>query len=252
MRRFQVPRSSWGPTISLPAAELHHAFHVLRLKPGDAVVIFDGQGWEVPTRILELDAVHGVVAPTDSEQQLAAGLRVVLGQGLPRGDKLEAILQHTTELGITEVWPLLLQRSVARPDERRSDRKLERWQRITTEAARQCRRADVPRVHGLGSLEAFCRSFEALEPTRRGLVLYEAASPGEELRAVLERGVPPGPEGVWLLVGPEGGLAPDEVARARNAGLEVAGLGPRILRTETAALAVLSILQFVWGDFRPT
>jgi 16S rRNA (uracil1498-N3)-methyltransferase len=158
-------------------------------------------------------------------------------QALPKGDKFDLVLQKGTELGITVFQPLLSCRTLARTDTSRRAR----WQRIVSEAARQSRRPQMPR------LEPLCPLAEALqtvdEPLR--LVLWEESA--RPLREVLPTAAP---AAVALLVGPEGGLAADEIATVKAAGFLPVHLGPRILRTETAGLAVAAILQFLYGDWR--
>lgn len=284
MHRFRIPpdllgSAAPGAQLTLPAAVAHHALHVLRLKEGDGVICFDGAGLEVEGRICSLSPA--VVQLEQRRRVEGSSLRLVLGQGLPRGDKLEEILQHGTELGLSTLWPLALERAQVKLEPGRVASRLLRWEKIADEAARQCRRADVAQILAPSRLEAFLAAFRAQESTaqgldrpctqsvpargpgegssrRLGLVLYEDGA-GVPLASVLRRleneaarGQSPGATSleVWLLIGPEGGLAAQEVDLALRAGFERVSLGRRILRTETASLAVLAVLSLMLEDLR--
>jgi len=246
VRRFLIPPALWGETIGLPALEARHAARVLRLKPGESVVIFDGMGREADARIERLTAAAGTLILLSPPRWKSPPLELVLGQGLPKADKLEAILQHGIELGLTSLWPLQLKRSVVKIPEAKRAGRLERWQRIAAEASKQCGRADVPGVTPIRRLEAFCEGFSASSQQPLGLVLHEGATAEQHLREVLRELKTP-PRAVWALIGPEGGLTDEEVTVARAAGFLPVSLGPRILRTETAGLALCAIIQHVYG-----
>jgi len=249
LRRFFVPPAGWKEVIELPQEEVSHAFHVLRMKQGDQALIFDGTGREVKVRFSRLDAHTGLAVPTEAIRFTQTTLRLILGQGLPKSSKMAPILRHTTELGMTEFYPLELARSVTKSSPAKNTAKLERWERITRESAKQCRRAEVPRIHEIASLDEFLLGFETESRLRRGLLLFEDAPPDRTLDRVLEPWLhDPDPE-IWVLVGPEGGLEDGEVARAVSAGFSQVTLGPRILRTETAGMAVMAILQYEWSRF---
>jgi len=229
--------------VSTPAPErvrvegpaLHH-LRVARVVPGERVEVFDGRGraWEASLESLEENAA---VLRIGDARQGATGRTIVLLQGFPKGDKLELVLQKATELGVSAVWPVLTARSVARPKPDALVARHARWQRIVEEAARQSGRADVPEVAALRPLDAAVR---ALTAGVRLLVLDE-----EEHAARLGDAAGDGP--VALVVGPEGGLARDEVAALRASGGVPVSLGPLVLRTETAALAALAVLRHLDG-----
>jgi 16S rRNA (uracil1498-N3)-methyltransferase len=235
--RFFVPADTLaGDPIVIAGEPLHHLRTVLRLGPGSEVLLLDGMGCCCRARLVTVnrDQATAAVLARWTTAEHPSPLRLL--QALPKGDRFDLVLQKGTELGITIFQPLLSARTVARADASRRTR----WLRIISEAARQSRR---PRLPGL---ELLCPLDEALgkvtEPLR--LVLWEESA--RPLREVLPE-VPPA--GVALLVGPEGGFAAAEVASVVAAGFNPVHLGPRIVRTETAGLAVAAIVQFLYGDW---
>jgi 16S rRNA (uracil1498-N3)-methyltransferase len=169
------------------------------------------------------------------------GPKITLYQGIPKGDKLDLILQKCTELGATEIIPFIAARSVARVPEARIQERVERWRRIVLEAARQSNRFSVPEVFFAGDLANVLQ----LAKHSVKLLLWEEEQVGA-LRKTLAGFS--SPLSIAVIVGPEGGLTVEEVESAGRCGFIPVSLGKRILRTETAALVVLSILQFYWGD----
>ena len=216
---------------------------VLRLKAGSAVILTDTVGARLSGVVEEVGAKSLTVriGARESAPEQEQTLRVTLYQGLPKGEKLDLILQKCTELGADGVVTFDAARSVVKLRGERSAGRLERCERIVQEAARQSGRRTAPRVSIGGSLNDVLQ--EARQEVK--LLLWE----GEQttrLRGVFERH--PAPGSVGVVVGPEGGLTPEEVEQAVSYGFTPVSLGRRILRTETAGLAMLSILQFHWGD----
>jgi 16S rRNA (uracil1498-N3)-methyltransferase len=228
-----------GPGFALPAAAAAHVARVLRLGAGDPITLFDGTGMDFPAVIERADrrGVTVTVAdgvPVANESPLA----ITLLQGIGRGPRMDLVLQKATELGVTAIRPLITTRTVVRLDAERTAQRIEHWQRVVAGAAEQCGRARLPRLHPPADLAAALAA-EGDTPFR--FLLDPAAAPG----------LPPGLAGaghVAILVGPEGGHDPDERALAARHGFAGLCLGPRVLRTETAPLAALAILQFVAGD----
>lgn len=169
-------------------------------------------------------------------------LRVVLVQGLAKGDRMDTVIQKGTELGAASFWPVVCKRSVVRLDPSKKSSRQERWQRIAAGAAKQCRRALVPKV--VEPLE-WSTALDMIPPGALVLVLWEDES-GHTLKKVIQSR--PRPDEVYLLIGPEGGLERQEVEEARQRGGIPVTLGPRILRTETAGPATLAMLLYQWGD----
>lgn len=244
MRNFFLGDNEVTGELATITGELYrHMARVLRLKEGSEVSLTGADGKKFIGVIEEVGAKSLSVRITGSAQEAGAepGLRVTLYQGLPKGEKLELILQKCTELGVAEVVTFEGERSVVKLSGERSASRLGRYQKIVQEAARQSGRVSAPRVALGGRLK------EVLEEAGQTvkLLLWE----GEQttrLRETLDRY--PAPESVAIVVGPEGGLSPDEVAQAERAGFTPVSLGRRILRTETAGLAMLAVLQFHWGD----
>jgi 16S rRNA (uracil1498-N3)-methyltransferase len=229
-----------GQVVELPAAAAHHARRVLRLADGDAVIVFDGRGGEYDARL----AGDGRAAVERHRQvDRETPLAVTLVQSLPSADKMDWVVQKAVELGVAAIQPLLSRRSVVRLSGERAVRRVEHWQQIAVAACEQCGRNRVPMVLPLQELPRYLGAPPAAA-TSRWILLPGDGEPPQRL-------VAHGPPGAAasLLVGPEGGFAPDEVASAKSAGFEPRRLGPRILRSETAGLAALAALQALWGDF---
>jgi 16S rRNA (uracil1498-N3)-methyltransferase len=233
-RRIHVPASRLDGTVARPdAAALHHLQHVLRLGPGAEVEVFDGEGnaWDASFTGTELRLGARRPAP-------APAAVVWIAFALPRGEKADWVVQKATELGVARLVPWQAERSVVRLEGRRAAERAERWRRIAAEAARQCGRSEVPEVAEPGPLAAALWVPDGFER----LVLHAGA--GEGIAARVRRGAP----GHAALVGPEGGLTEGELEAARTAGFAPVAVGPRVLRAETAAVAVAALLQHLAGD----
>lgn len=247
MRRFTIaPERIAGGRVTFDRAESRHLARVLRLGPGDLVVAHDGAGHDYTVRVETVgDEVTGAILGV-ARRGAESPAPITLVQGVPKGDKMEAIVRAATELGAARVVPVLTARTVVRLEPARWRERARRWQRVAGEATKQCGRAVVPVVEEPCPLGAWLARDE---PAAARLCLWEGAAADETLgRALDPGGAPDGRAGVTVLVGPEGGLAPDEVQAARARGYTVVGLGPRLLRTETAGPAVVAILQHRLGD----
>jgi 16S rRNA (uracil1498-N3)-methyltransferase len=244
MRRFIVPQLNLGQgTVTISSDLHHHMTRVLRMKTGTRLILADGEGHEARGTVVEVGK-ESLTVELEGEGRSAAaeaGPRITLYQGLPKGDKLELIIQKGTELGVAAIIPFPTSRSVSRLDVERAEIKVARWQRIANEAARQSKRASLPRIAVAGNLAEVLRS--ATQSVK--LLLWEEEG-DNRLRSALAK--LPLPESIAIIVGPEGGLSEEEVRQARESGFIPVSLGHRILRTETAGLALLAILQFHWGD----
>jgi 16S rRNA (uracil1498-N3)-methyltransferase len=217
-----------------------HLARVLRVRTGDPVTLFDGAGVEVAARVGRVGRTEVELLLGERREGGAAGSTaapIVLLTAVPRGGRMDLLVQKTSELGVGRIVPLLTARSVARPEAGRRVR----WEKIAREAARQCGRSDVPVVDDPISIESALGS-TAL-PARR-FALWEGEH-GRSLGATLAE--TPGPAATALLVGPEGGLTAVEVEVARAAGFVPVGLGPRILRVETAAIVAVTLVQNACG-----
>jgi 16S rRNA (uracil1498-N3)-methyltransferase len=229
-----------GREIALPSAAAHHAARVLRLKPGDAVTLFDGEGGEYGAEIRSATrrAVDVVVTERRAVER-ESPLEVTLAQALIATERMDFAIQKAVELGASAISPVATARSVARLEGERARRRAEHWRAIAIAACEQCGRNRVPEVHAPTELGAWLRQPSSAE---RRLVLVPSA---EEALAAVAAG-----RKIELLVGPEGGFAPEEALAAVAAGFRAVRLGPRILRAETAGPAMLAALNALWGDWR--
>jgi 16S rRNA (uracil1498-N3)-methyltransferase len=242
MRRFTLqPEQVAGGRVTFDAGESRHLARVLRLRPGDTVVATDGAGRDYTVRLESLgDTAVGTVIG-EAAGVAASPLAITLIQGVPKGDKMEAIVRAVTELGVTCVQPALCERTIVRLEASRWRDRARRWQRVAREAAKQSGRAVIPEVEMPRPLGDWLAA-----GARADLALCLWEGDGARLSSVLP--TPGSPRSARVLVGPEGGLAGEEVERARAHGLAVVSLGPRILRTETAGPAIVAILQSRFGD----
>ena len=219
----------------LPEAQAHYIGRVLRMAPGDAVQLFDGSGQEYQGVLVE---VGKKLVRVELHQQLTglpeSRLRIHLGQGLSRGERMDWAIQKAVELGVAEITPIISERCEVRLKDERADKRLVHWRQIAVSACEQCGRSVIPLIHPPAPLAQWL----AVEAQLK-LVLHPVADPlaGHQH-----------PESLAFLIGPEGGLSDVEVEQARSAGFQPARLGPRVLRTETAPVVALSVAQQLWGD----
>lgn len=223
--------------VELDSGPAHHLARVLRMQGGQPVILFNGDGRDYPAVIEtagKRDVTVAVGTPIDGS--LESPLRIDLGIAISKGDRMDLVVQKATELGVATISPLLTERVEVRLKGDREEKRLQHWQGVAIAACEQCGRNRIPQIHAPRSLDAWLRSCSA----ERRFVLHHRAGAGFE---GMSR-----PDSVALLVGPEGGLTIEEIARAEGAGFEPLRLGPRVLRTETAPLVALSVLQFALGD----
>jgi len=232
-----------GDTATITGELYRHMARVLRLKAGSEVTLTDGGGAQFSGVVEEVGAKSLTVrvSARECEPEPEQAPRITLYQGLPKGEKLDLILQKCTELGASELVTFDAARSIVKLRGERGAGRLERCERIVQEAARQSGRRLAPKVAIGGSLDEVLR--DAGQQVK--LLLWEGEQTAR-LRGVFEAYPPPA--SVAVVVGPEGGLTPGEVEQAISHGFIPVSLGRRILRTETAGLAMLAILQFHWGD----
>ncbi len=223
-----------GATVTLSQELQHHLLRVLRLEPGAEVRLFNGHGGYADTLLL----TDGRVQVCRFAMMAAPACRITLIQGLPKGDKTELILQKGTELGADNFILTPMAHCVMRL--KSPDRQLQRWSKVIQEAARQCRQYRLPRLQLATS---FVDALKQGADADVKLLLWEQAC-----QSFVPFGVYKAPQQIAVVVGPEGGIRDDELKVATELGYQPVGLGPRILRTETAGLAIISILQYLYGD----
>jgi 16S rRNA (uracil1498-N3)-methyltransferase len=235
-----------GTRITLEGSAAAHVTRVLRLRAGDALTLFNGRGGEYAASLAGSSAGRVTVAVGEHRAlERESPLAITLAQGISRGERMDLVVQKATELGVTELAPLLLERSVVRLDAQQAHRKLNHWHAIAVAACEQSGRNRLPEVLAPATLREFLRttrqsSAAAPAPATRLLLSPLAERRLEDLEAPLGA--------VTVLIGPEGGLAESEQEAARAAGFIAVRLGPRVLRTETAAIVALALLQRQFGD----
>ncbi|MGE0115930.1 MAG: 16S rRNA (uracil(1498)-N(3))-methyltransferase [Steroidobacteraceae bacterium] len=227
--------------LPLPASGANHLVRVLRLREGAALIVFDGAGHEHHAEISRVDGnkvrvrVGNKLAGTTESP-----LHITLAQGISRGERMDWTLQKATELGVSAIAPVLTARSVVRLDDKQSGKKQEHWQGIVIGACEQSGRSIVPTVQTPVSLRNYLNNHN--KDGMRFVLSPTAPASLAGLSSLSSK--------VELLIGPEGGLDDDEVMQAENAGFIPVRLGPRVLRTETASVVALSVLQALWGDLQ--
>ncbi len=231
-----------GRQIELPLEAARHAVGALRLRDGDALTLFNGDGAEYPA-ILELRGKAAFARITGrANPERESPLRITLAQGISSGERMDLTLQKAVELGISAIQPLMMRRTVVKLGGEKVDKRLRHWQGVVIAACEQSGRNQIPPVLAIQDGLMWLKQPETRDTPDRFLLDPEGDVGLGELAP------PAGP--VLLLAGPEGGFDPVERKLALAAGFRRVRLGPRILRTETAALAALAALQARWGDFR--
>jgi 16S rRNA (uracil1498-N3)-methyltransferase len=220
----------------LPEAQAHYISRVLRLGTGAAVQLFDGSGVEYLGQISEAGKKQVRV---ELHEQISgmpeSPLRIHLGQGLSRGERMDWAIQKATELGVSEITPIVSERCEVRLNDERADKRMSHWRQIAISACEQSGRSQLPLIHPPLILDRWLQQCSA----ELRLVLH----PQADALSSHEK-----PNSLAFLIGPEGGLSDNEIASAQAAGFQAARLGPRVLRTETAPVAALALAQFLWGD----
>lgn len=234
-RIFQPVPLAPDASVTLDSTAANHVTRVLRLKPGAELVLFNGEGGEYPA-VLEAAATArlGAWRSVECESPLA----ITLVQGISRAERMDYTIQKAAELGVTRIVPVFAARSVVELRGERLQRRMQHWQGIAIGACEQCGRNRVPALDAALDLSDWLRGSAA--PSLRLVLNHRATT---TLNAL------PRPAALTLLIGPEGGLDESELAQAERAGFIGMRLGPRVLRTETAAVAALAALQVLWGDF---
>ena len=226
-----------GSVCTLSEDAAHHAIHVLRLRAGEEITVFNGRGGEFAARIVSIQRLKIAVDLLHRREiERESPLRVTLVQSVSAGDKMDSTLRKAVELGVAEVQPVLAARSVARPKGERAEGRRAHWQKIVIAACEQCGRNQIPQVHPLIALPDYRATSDAariLLSPRAALKLSKAAE---------------GSSAFVVAAGPEAGFTTEEEAALVSAGFVPASLGPRVLRTETAAVAALAALNALRGD----
>jgi 16S rRNA (uracil1498-N3)-methyltransferase len=240
-RLFYPGHISPGSVLDLLEPAAHHALRVLRLRPGERVSIFNGEGGEWQAEIVEIHKARVAVRVlAHMPREVEAALPILLAQSISTRERMELTLQKAVELGVREIQPLESRRSVVKLREDRAARRVEHWQNLVIAACEQCGRNRVPIVRDIEPMDAWLAALSQDTEALRVTLSPRASMRLRELRV---------PSSVTLLVGPEGGFDTEEQELAEMFGFTAVRLGPRVLRTETAALAAVAAMHALWGDF---
>lgn len=241
LRSFVDQPLAIGQRFALPESASAHLVRVLRLDVGAACVLFNGDGFDYGAKLVSVQKRGAEVEVLSREPVVnESPLAITLAQGIARGDKMDWILQKATELGVSRIAPVITDRTEVKLDAERSDKKSAHWRGVLASACEQSGRAVLPELLAPQSLVKFA----AADTNTHRLVLDPEAG-----RTLAELQIQPG-DTITLVIGPEGGLSDRDLAALRAGGYSGLRLGPRILRTETAGVAVLAALNALYGDWR--
>ncbi len=225
--------------IRLSEKTSHYLLKVLRLKPGAGLILFNGDGFDYTAELVAIDKKMAIVEiHQQSEKEASPKLEIHLGIGLSKGDRLEQVLQKATELGVTEITPLLTEHTAVKLRPEQLEKKMHHWLGIIQSACEQSGRRYLPELHQASSLDNW---FKSHGPCLKMVLDPTATTPMTEYKAAGK---------LAFLVGPEGGFSKTEIERALTADFNRVRLGSHVLRTETAPLAAIAAAQTLWGDFR--
>lgn len=229
-----------GAQITLEADAAHHLARVLRLPIGSPLILFNGDGNEYPAEIIALDKKNVVVVISNVlTEARESPLAIHLGVAISKGERMDWVIQKATELGVTEISPLQTERVEVRLHGEREEKKLAHWRAVAISACEQCARNRIPVINDVQPLFNW---IENIQVDAKFVLHHRSVAVLAAQNAA--------PKSIALLIGPEGGLSELEINAAEQRGFQSLRLGPRVLRTETAPLAALSVLQFLWGDLR--
>lgn len=243
-RYFRMTEAGEG-VFQITGEEVHHLLRVMRKKPGDRISLCDGQGRFFAGEITEISS-ESVIGRLLEEvvSQVEPSTKVILCQAMSKGDKMDEVIRKGTEIGVAEFIPFISKRCVSRPDEGGAGKRLQRWERIAEEAAKQAGRAVVPLVRPVAEWPTILE----LAKHARMIVAWEGER-SQGLKGALAD-LASG-ETIALVVGSEGGFGPDEMERVVQAGAQTVSLGPRILRTETAGPVLAALTLFALDEMEP-
>lgn len=245
MRRFFTePENIDGNTVRI-IEDASHITRVLRMEPGDQILVFDGTGYEYTVTLTNLDPkeCYGEILDKKFSEQ-EPSVKVIIFQGLPKSGKMETIIQKSVELGATSFVPTATERCVVKLDQKGKKEKTKRWNKVSMEAAKQCGRGLVPQVEDAIS---FDEAIARLREMDLALMPYEVLGHQGEcsLKNILQTTKS---KEIGILIGPEGGFTDQEAQLAQESGVQLVGLGKRILRTETVASAMTAIIMYEMGE----
>ena len=238
-RLYLPDESADHADVPLGAAAFNYLTRVLRLRQGAELIVFDGHGRQCSAQLTRLEKKAGAITLHQWQTHcVESPLSIHLGIAVSRGERMDWVIQKATELGVTTITPLVSERTEVKLQGDRADKKIQHWQQIAISACEQCGRNQLPLIHPTNHLQDWCTQVEA----QQKWVLHH--------RTKNRLGAATSVDSAALLIGPEGGLSEPEITLAETQGFAALQLGPRVLRTETAPIAAITLLQYVWGDFR--
>ena len=232
-----------GENAYIEGSDVNHIANVLRMKPGEELLISVKGDWDYLCKIVGIETDRVNLKVLESMEQRELPVNITLLQGVPKSDKLEMIIQKAVELGVSEIIPVKTKRVVVKIDEKKVDTKVNRWNAIAESAAKQSKRSIIPKVYEPMSID---NALEIVKDFGVKLIPYENADGIDKTRKILDN--MDKTKNIAVFIGPEGGFEESEVERIKNSGFEVITLGKRILRTETAGLALLSNIMIRLED----
>lgn len=232
-----------GENAYIEGSDVNHIVNVLRMKPGEELLISVKGDWDYLCKIVDIETDRVNLEVLESMEQRELPVNITLLQGIPKSDKLEMIIQKAVELGVSEIIPVKTKRVVVKIDEKKADTKVNRWNAIAESAAKQSKRSIIPKVSEPMSID---NALEIVKDFGVKLIPYENADGIDKTRKILDS--MDKTKNIAVFIGPEGGFEEAEVERIKNSGFEVITLGKRILRTETAGLALLSNIMIRLED----
>lgn len=244
MDRFFIKKPMSEMAIISDKEDIKHITKVLRLRVGDQVEIVDGLGQEYRCILQSIEKEEVAVCPQEKvriDRELP--VRIKLYQGIPKGQKMELIVQKATELGVSEIYPINFHRCVSQLKEEKEDKKIKRYEKIAHEAAKQSKRTKLPVIHSVIQGKDL---WQEMQHNDWNLLFYENES-GRDLKDFFRNNAKEKVQTIGILIGPEGGLTEEEVALLEKEGCAVLSLGNRILRTETAGMAAIAIIAYEFG-----
>ena len=232
-----------GENAYIEGSDVNHIANVLRMKPGEELLISVRGDWDYLCKIVDIETDRVNLKVLESMEQRELPVNITLLQGIPKSDKLEMRIQKAVELGVSEIIPVKTKRVVVKIDEKKVDTKVNRWNAIAESAAKQSKRSIIPKVYEPMSID---NALEIVKDFGVKLIPYENADGIDKTRRILDN--MDKTKNIAVFIGPEGGFEESEVERIKNSGFEVITLGKRILRTETAGLALLSNIMIRLED----
>lgn len=243
MPRFFIENVS-GEFITIEGQDAAHITRSLRMKVGERLTVCGGQGLDFLCEIAEISQnTVGLKVLETAETESEPSIRITLYQGLPKGDKLELIIEKSIELGVSSIVPVVMQRSVSRPDSKSAAKKHERYQKLAISAAKQCGRGIIPSVEPMIN---FSQILPRLDGHQSVIFFYECG--GQPLSSAIKKITESGVSDLAIVIGPEGGFDLGEAEELKNSGAFTVTLGKRILRTETAPIAAIAAIMYATGN----